>query len=129
MNVSTFWRRLAVATACALPLGCSPAAAVTCPTDDAPCPSPGPTYQADVGPLIATYCSRCHAADGGVPGTLLQSYEDVTSTKNGRIAEVRWQIKACKMPKAGEPQPTATERATILGWFACCEANGGTCAR
>jgi hypothetical protein len=129
VSVSSFWRRLAFTGACALPMGCSPAAAVTCPDDNPPCPSPAPTYQADVGPLIATYCSRCHAADGGMPALLLQSYDDVTTTKGMQLTHVFTQIKACKMPQPGEPQPTPTERATILGWFACCEANGGTCAR
>lgn len=118
--------RVALAAAWSLGVGCTPA--VSCPNDNPPCPSPGPTYQADVGPLVATYCARCHAADGGMPAVLLQSYDDVTSTKR-TLSSVLTQIKACKMPLADEPQPTAAERTTILGWFACCEANGGTCAR
>jgi uncharacterized membrane protein len=109
-------------------LGCSPAAAVKCPDDNPTCPSPAPSYQADVGPLIAKYCSRCHAADGGAT-ILLQSFEDVTSTHDHQISHVLTRIKACIMPPADQPQPTAVERTTILSWFACCETNGGTCAR
>jgi len=122
------WRPLALAAACSLAGGCSPAA-VNCPNDNPACPSPPPTYQADVGPLIAKYCSRCHAADGGMPKVRLQSYDDVTSTDGGQKTHVFTQIKACQMPKADQPQPTAAERTTILSWYACCEANGGTCAR
>ncbi|HEX2658068.1 MAG TPA: hypothetical protein VHU40_07355 [Polyangia bacterium] len=130
MNAFAAGRRIwFFAAAGSLALGCSPAAAVSCPNDDPPCPTPSPTYQTDVGPLFATYCSRCHAADGGMPAVLLQSYEDVTSTKGGQLTHVFTQIKACKMPQPGEPQPTAAERTTILSWFACCAANGGTCAR
>ena len=120
------WRRLIVCAAWLPALGCSPAAAVNCPTDTPTCPSPAPTYQADVGPLIAKYCARCHATDGGDPGVLLQGYDDVTGTQ---VAHVRSRITMCRMPPADQPQPTAAERTTILGWFACCEANGGTCAR
>ena len=81
-----------------------------------------------MGPLIDRYCSRCHAADGGMAGWLLQSYDDFTSTKR-RLGTELTQIKTCRMPQADQPQPTAAERTTILSWFACCEANGGTCAR
>lgn len=124
MNFFAAGRRVwFLAAAGLLAIGCSPAAAVSCPNDDPPCPTPGPTYQTDVGPLIATYCSRCHAADGGMPAILLQSYEEVASK------HVFTQIKACKMPQPGEPQPTTAERTTILSWFACCAANGGNCAR
>lgn len=116
-----------LAVAWSLGLGCTPQ--VSCPNDNPRCPSPEPTYQADVGPLISRYCSRCHSADGGDPGLLLQGFDDVTSTKGMQVTHVLTRIKACAMPPADEPQPTAAERATILGWFACCEANGGTCAR
>ena len=130
MNLfSVGWSPLLVATACSLAVACSSTAAVNCPDDNPTCPSPGPTYQADVGPLIDKYCSRCHAADGGMPGVLLQGYDDVTSTKAMRITHVFTEIKSCGMPMAGEPQPTPAERTTILSWYACCEANGGTCAR
>jgi uncharacterized membrane protein len=120
---------LLLATACSLAVACSSTAAVNCPDDNPTCPSPGPTYQADVGPLIDKYCSRCHAADGGMPGLPLQSYDDVTATNNGQIRHVFTAIKSCRMPKEGEPQPTPAERTTILSWYACCEVNGGTCAR
>ena len=121
------WHRVVFIAASSLAAGCTPAP--YCPNDNPSCPAQAPTYQADVGPLFARYCSRCHAVDGGDPALLLQGFDDVTSTKGMQISHVLTRIKSCVMPPADQPQPTTAERTTILGWFACCEANGGTCAR
>jgi len=106
--------------------GCPQSPATTCPTSNASCPSPAPGYEADVGPLIARYCSRCHAPDGGNPNVRLQSYDDVTA--NGQRGHLLFQISSCQMPPESEPQPTAAERDLILSWFACCAGSpGGAC--
>jgi uncharacterized membrane protein len=113
-------------------LGCTSASPVSCPNDSPACPSSSssaPTYQADVGPLIQKYCAGCHSPDGGNPALLLQTFEDVTATKGMQITHVLSRFKACVMPPADAPQPTSAERTVILTWFACCETNGGTCAR
>jgi len=94
----------------------------TCPTSSASCPTPAPGYDADVGPLIARYCSRCHSLDGGNPSVLLQGYADVTS--KSQRGNVLFQLSSCRMPPEGEPQPTTPERDLILSWFACCAGGG-----
>lgn len=52
---------IALITLIALPLsGCS--------VDSDPTPKEGPTYYADVAPVLQTYCTRCHSASGQGPG-------------------------------------------------------------
>jgi hypothetical protein len=104
---------------------CPQSSPPSCPSSSASCPAPAPSYETDVGPLIARYCSRCHSPDGGNPGVLLQGYDDVTS--KSQMANVLFQISSCRMPLEGEPQPAAAERDLILSWFACC--GGGACPR
>jgi uncharacterized membrane protein len=109
-------------------IACPQASPASCPSSSATCPTPAPSYDTDVGPLIARYCSRCHSPDGGNPGHLLQGYDDVTS--KSQMSDVLFQISSCRMPLEGEPQPTAAERDLILSWFACCGASpGGACPR
>ena len=108
--------------------GCPGApAASSCPSDNADCPSPAPSYETDVGPLVMRYCARCHNPAGSDPRLLLQSYADVTDP--GQRGHVITRISLCIMPPVGEPQPTADERNLILSWFACCAPSdaGGTC--
>jgi hypothetical protein len=108
--------------------GCSGATAAGCPSETLTCPSPAPGYASDVGPLVMTYCTRCHNPDGIEPAPLLQTYEDVTDKQ--QMAHVLFQISSCHMPPEGEPQPTAAERIKILSWFACCAASdAGVCPR
>jgi hypothetical protein len=94
------------------------AAPFVCPTNDVPktCPSPAPSWSADVQPILAARCWSCHA-DGGVAvqDMDLGSY---ASVYGGRTT-VLSQVYGCRMPPSGEPQLTPAERATVLGWFAC----------
>jgi hypothetical protein len=107
---------------------CPQSSPPSCPSSSASCPTPAPSYDTDVGPLIARYCSRCHSPDGGDPRVLLQGYDDVTS--RSQMGNVLSQISMCRMPLEGEPQPTAAERDLILSWFACCGASpDGACPR
>jgi hypothetical protein len=100
--------------------------ALDCPNESPSCPSPAPGYASDVGPLVATYCTRCHSPGGVEPSPLLRSYEEVTARLV--FARARSQISSCLMPPMAEPQPTAAERTLILSWFACCEASdAGVC--
>lgn len=98
--------------------GCPGAPAADCSNESPSCPSPAPGYASDVGPLVTTYCTRCHNPDGVEPSHLLRSYADITDSRE--IAHVRTQIGSCDMPPKGEPRPTAAERTLILSWFACC---------
>ena len=107
--------------------GCPGTPAADCPNVSLSCPSPAPGYASTVGPLFATYCTRCHSPDGIEPRTpFLRSYGDVTAKQE--LSNVQGQIYSCKMPPEGEPRPTAAERTLILSWFACCAASdAGVC--
>lgn len=106
--------------------GCPQSPAVDCPTITPSCPSTPPSFQTDVGPLFARYCSRCHSPDGGDPGKLLRSYDEVSLTSQRR--DLLFQISSCRMPKEGEPRPTEDQRGLMLSWLACCAASdAGTC--
>ena len=100
--------------------GCSKPAAQSCPNDlPAACPSPAPTFSADVAPLIQKYCAGCHSADGEEPNPLLVSYDSITGSMDATARMVETQLVQCNMPPAGQPQLTAEERQTILGWLVC----------
>jgi mono/diheme cytochrome c family protein len=121
-------RRLTNLGVCGLLLpfaACRPAP-LDCPNDNPSCPDPAPSYASDIGPLIGTYCARCHSPDGSNAGLPLQSYDEVTAKQ--QIAHVLFQISSCRMPPSNEAQPSADERRLILSWFACCAASdAGTC--
>jgi len=87
-----------------------------CPAEQpASCPTPAPGYANDVAPLLDTYCVTCHSPTGVDPGKPLDTYAHVFE----RRSEVLTQVNACRMPPAGEMQPTDDERATILAWLVC----------
>ena len=93
-----------VALAAAALAGCSKPAAQSCPNDlPAACPSPAPTF----------------SADGEEPNPLLVSYDSITGSMDATARMVETQLVQCNMPPAGQPQLTAEERQTILGWLVC----------
>lgn len=100
--------------------GCSSAAPQSCPNDlPASCPSPAPSFSADVQPLIQKYCTGCHSPGGAEPMPLLTSYDNITGPADQTARTIEFEVMNCKMPKAGQPQPTSEERQTILGWIIC----------
>jgi len=94
---------------------------VGCISQDAvACPSPAPTYSADVAPLIQTHCTMCHSPSGENQTPTLVTYDDVTAGSMQQTAhEVLVQIHACNMPPPDQPQLTSDERQAILGWIVC----------
>jgi hypothetical protein len=91
--------------------------AQTCPNDQPDtCPSPAPSYQAQVGTLIQTYCAPCHSPSGVAFDHLLDNYDEVNSI-HGSVLD---QVNACNMPPAdgGLPLPEA-DRKIIVEWVAC----------
>jgi uncharacterized membrane protein len=103
---------IALAAACAKPAACP---------DDLPrsCPSPAPTFSADVSPLIQKHCAGCHSADGEEPKPLLINYDSITGSMDATARMVETQLVSCAMPPSDQPPLTAEERQTILGWIIC----------
>jgi hypothetical protein len=86
-----------------------------CPNDlPASCPADAAGYQATVAPLIAARCGECHVP-GGPSVHYLQTYAEVYALRGACLD----QVYACKMPQAGYPQLTETERQELLGWLVC----------
>ncbi len=86
----------------------------SCPNDlPAACPTPSPSWSADVQPIVASRCTRCHT-QGGAAGTVpLVTYDDV----HVRRSAVLNQVYSCRMPQDG--LLGADERAKLLGWLVC----------
>lgn len=89
----------------------------SCPADEpASCPASGaPSYGSDVAPLIAKYCMPCHNSTGSAADQPLFTYDDLYA----RRADVLDQLYQCIMPLSPAPDPTDTERVTILTWLVC----------
>ncbi len=82
------------------------------------CPSPAPSYETDVLPILEQRCYACHA-DAGITtsgsGIDLGSYAQVYKLRGDVIS----QVNACRMPPPTAAQPTLTEKTTVLGWLKC----------
>jgi hypothetical protein len=109
-----------VKLAVALLLGCVACTSndASCPRDEpASCPGSGaPSYANDVAPLIQQYCvNECHNAQGSAFDQPLMPYDNLF----GRRQDALDQLYDCAMPMAPAPQPTLTDRVTILTWFVC----------
>jgi hypothetical protein len=90
----------------------------SCPTDMPTCPSPAPSFVAEVNPIIQSTCVPCHGP-GGVEATRpYVTYEDMKT--NGPFVTMYSQVLGCLMPQAPQ-QLTAAQRQRLLEWFACGE--------
>jgi hypothetical protein len=82
------------------------------------CPSPEPSYESDVLPILEQRCYTCHA-DAGITTSGsdidLGSYSAVYQLRGDILSEVN----ACEMPPTTAPQPTIEQRTTLLGWLKC----------
>jgi hypothetical protein len=95
-------------------VSCGPPA-TSCPNDlPMQCPSPAPSYANQVSLIFAGHCVKCHAAGQVEASRPLTSYSAVRAQPG-----VLTQVYACRMPPAGEPPLSATERATLLAWLVC----------
>lgn len=84
------------------------------------CPTPTPSFETDVQPLVVKYCYGCHG-----PGGSEQGNHDF-STFRGFASEhltVEFELRNCLMPlpDAGA-MPSLAERETIMNWAAPCGA-------
>lgn len=108
--------RRAVLTLAAILAACGPAPKPACPNDlPASCPSPAPAYQADVAPLLAAHCVKCHGPGGQQASYPLTTWDEVYALR-GAVLD---RVYACRMPPPGEPALTAAERQKLLGWLVC----------
>jgi hypothetical protein len=104
-------------------LTCGPAGS-SCPTGDyqqRACPSPEPSFSAQVLPIIQTKCATCHAPGGLRSSTPLTTWKQVDAL----LSTVVTYVVTCKMPDVtdGGVPLTPEERATMLDWFACMAPN------
>ena len=87
-----------------------------CPNDlPKSCPSPAPSYQANVAPIINLRCVTCHSPGGQEASRPLQTYSQVYSERSAVLN----QVYACNMPPGSAAQPTEQEREALLGWLVC----------
>lgn len=88
-----------------------------CPQDlPATCPTPTPSFAGEVDPIIVRRCGGCHL-DGGVaqPTRDFTTYDDIFRQRSPILN----QVYSCNMPPPDAGQPTAEERAALLGWLVC----------
>lgn len=92
-----------------------------CPNDlPASCPASAPKAWSDVEAIFMDRCAPCHSTGGAVPTKPLVTYDDVFKRRSPALN----QLYACKMPPEGAAQPTSSERAALLAWFACGAPSG-----
>lgn len=79
------------------------------------CQAPGPSYAADVAPIITARCVTCHNGETGMEWSL-QTYDDVSQWSGS----ITIQLRNCTMPPAdsGHTLPE-NERETINAWLVC----------
>jgi hypothetical protein len=78
------------------------------------CPSPAPTYEKDVAPILKQRCYSCH--DGTGVQWPLTEYDHVADWQD----QIRAMMLTCSMPPldAGIDMPNE-ERDVILAWIRC----------
>jgi hypothetical protein len=113
---------VAIAAAGVAAAGCGSPAPSACPGSNLPvaCPSPAPSFAADVLPIVQATCQNCHAPGGQEAVLPLLTYEDV----RGKVTTVIQQLRNCLMPPPGNGNPTITpeQRQTFVAWSTACEA-------
>lgn len=115
--------RLAALASLLVLSGCGPLSDATpppeksrCPNDlPKECPTPAPSYDADVAPIVAKHCFPCHAPGGEEEQRPLDTYEHVYA----RRSSVLTQVYSCSMPPSGQAVPSSAERAVLLAWLVC----------
>ena len=83
-------------------------------------PTPPPTFDRDVRPLLGAFCVRCHGKTkprGGVDLASL-SGEKALPQQYKLWQRVVAQVRAGEMPPARQPQPTQAQRNRLGGWLA-----------
>jgi uncharacterized membrane protein len=97
--------------------GCRAAAATPASRSEVvACPSPPPSYRADVVPVLRERCFACHAGNGEeVDDHDFSTFEKVHAQRG----DIEGKVRARAMPPAGRQQLTEPERRTLLSWLDC----------
>jgi hypothetical protein len=87
-----------------------------CP-DDAPsgCPTPAAGFAADVAPIIASHCQKCHTPGGMSQNFPFETYDQISPY----AGDINLQLQTCAMPPAPEPRLSAPERQALFSWILC----------
>ena len=80
------------------------------------CGDSPPVYEADVRPILATRCFKCHAGDGVAADE--HDFSHVETLRAQRAALVG-EISSCAMPPSSEPPLQAREASVLLAWASC----------
>ena len=100
--------------------GANDPAQASCPnTGDLTCPSPPPSYKADIQPIIEKHCYGCHGPGGvEVSSINLTTYAEVAR----RRSDIGFQITHCRMPQPDAGPLTLDEMKTFAEWLGPCSA-------
>ncbi|WP_394824143.1 hypothetical protein [Pendulispora albinea] len=82
------------------------------------CPSPPPSYEADIKPLMAERCTPCHAPNGtgvGRAGRDFTRYDALSAHRTSVLS----QVYSCNMPPREATALTPSQRSTLLAWLVC----------
>lgn len=79
------------------------------------CPSPAPSYQTDVAPILAERCVSCHGAVNPQSGIDLSAYASTYAAREPVLA----QVYNCSMPLAGSPGLSTAQSSALLSWLVC----------
>jgi hypothetical protein len=79
------------------------------------CPTPPPSYQTDVEPILNTYCNICHYTNSTIAKGDFTTYAGVYNYRGACLD----QIYGCAMPPVTSIQLNAADRQTLLAWFVC----------
>jgi len=99
----------------ALMAACGGSEPVDCPNLSTTCPDPKLSYASDVRPIINARCTTCHSPGGQEPSRDFTTYGGVFQQRQAVLT----QAYSCRMPPAGNAQPTTQERQTLVAWLVC----------
>lgn len=76
-------------------------------------------FAADVAPLLATYCFKCHTGDDAKADLQLDHYENSQDFLTGDVDArlLRDMVSSADMPPRKHPQPSDHERLIITQWM------------
>ena len=91
-----------------------------CPTD-APSFNDGSADAASINSVIQANCAvpQCHAPTGVESIVPLQTYADIEAAVHATSYSFTSYISNCRMPPAGNPQLSLSERTALLTWISC----------
>jgi uncharacterized membrane protein len=90
----------------------------------AACPTPPPSFSADVQPIIEQYCYGCHA-QGGVEVSQYD-FSKMAIVRDNRDV-IATELSVCSTTSSGMPppdagQPSVAQRETVIAWATVCGA-------